>query len=211
MSCGTSLVDRQREIGGDLEAGTGNSTGYLEGRRITSVAITGSVIGSATTDLSQAASISARADIGSITIGGSVRGSAVDEVVFSATASLTPTATADVTIKSVKIAGNLEHAAILAGFLPTGTLADTDSQILSVTIGGSFHDGRIYTCTMDGTPLPNGHSLIGSVMIGGDAAGAISSHKVGFAKISDAVAPLNNNPNALPIGPSASLAIRDSA
>jgi hypothetical protein len=199
------------KIGGDLEAGTGNFTGYIEGRRITSVAIAGSVIGSATTNLSNAASISARADIGSITIGGSVRGSVNDEVIFSAQGSLTPTATADVAIKTVKIVGNMQYAEIRAGATPVGTLANTNAQITTVTIGGSFQNGEIYAGTLDGVPPAAGISKIASVLISGEALGAIASHKIGAVKVSDSAALLTSTADTLFMGPSGSLLIRDAA
>jgi hypothetical protein len=173
------------KIGGDLQGGSIRGTapdldrsGYVEGGRIASIVIGGSMIAgiddSTAGRLLHNASIRVDDDIGAITVGGNLVGNLTDNglsrVVISARGqeTLAPGATSDIAIKSLTIHGSVRLAAILAGFGP----ADPDNA-------GS-----------------NGNASIGAVKVGHDwiassiTAGVQDGGGVGFGTVGDTI--INN-------------------
>lgn len=137
-------------IGGDLRGGSITDsepdvtfTGYIQGQRIASIYIGGSIVaGIDSSDmgaLGLSASIRAVNDIGPITVRGSILGNSTPDgtslVIISARGQATPTATSDVAIKSLTVGGQVELANILAGYTPSLTAANPNAQIGAVSVG----------------------------------------------------------------------------
>jgi hypothetical protein len=177
------------KIGGDLRGGSIIGTapdldrsGYVEGRRIASVTIGGSMI--AGIDNSNAgrllhnASISAADDIGAITVGGSLVGNVTENglsrIVISARGqkTVTPGATSDIAIKSLTIRGSVQLAAILAGFGPGDpdyAGSNGNASIGAVTVGHDWIASSITAGVQDGGGV--GFGTVGDAIInnGGDS------------------------------------------
>jgi len=139
------------KIGGNLRGGTvlggdpsRDSTGYIEASRIGSVFIGGSILAgldlSGTASLTKNGSIRAVHDIDSITVLGSIVGTAptgeVTAVFITAGGKATLHASGDVAIGKMTVGGNVDLAAIFAGYTPDLVGVNADAQIGKVTIGG---------------------------------------------------------------------------
>jgi hypothetical protein len=137
------------KIGGDLEGGniTGSEstsrTGYIQASRIGSVFIGGSLIAGTDTSTGDAflnASIRAAVAIGSITVGGSIRGNSAVQPLISANGKFGSSSPNEIAIKSLNVSGNVEFANILGGYNINGLgdPSNADAQIGKVTIGGDW-------------------------------------------------------------------------
>jgi hypothetical protein len=125
-----------------------DSTGYIQGAHIGSVFIGGSIIAGVDTStggsLTKNASIRATDDIGSITVKGAIVGNVnpngVSLVVISGRGQhgLSATATTDVALGNINVAGRVEWANLLAGYDTSLALVNLDAQVGSVVIGGDW-------------------------------------------------------------------------
>lgn len=127
-------------IGGSIiGGGTVGTTrsGQVFGRQIKSMTMNGSLIAGA--GLYNGAII-ADADIGSLTIKGSVRGTATNRALIMAEGQRAPTSTVDLAIGKLTINGRVERASILAGFEDDGPITDrnADAQIGTVVVTGDW-------------------------------------------------------------------------
>jgi hypothetical protein len=187
--------------GGDInEAGVNSDTGVVLAERIASLYIGGSIIAGTESgggSLVDSGAVRVEDDIGPITIKGSLLGNVNNPVVISARGQATPTATADVAIKSINIAGRVEFADILAGYdlsgIPAGVNAD--AQIGPVVVGGDWIASSLVAGVQDdatpdhdsffgdaddqkitgGTDQPGIVSKIASILIKGTALGTIGT------------------------------------
>jgi hypothetical protein len=219
------------KIGGDFRGGSipsdnfVDSAGLIESKaRIVSVTIGGSIIAGIDDgqngSLTNNAAIRAGADLGSLTVKGSITGSVgrlghVTSVIISASGQATPTGTTDLAIGKISIGGRLEHAQILAGYkrgTPPGfsTPTNPNAQIGPVSVGGDWIASDLIAGVQDGgaagfgdagdTIIGGGASIakIASIVIKGivqgTAAGAdqfgIESHAIGSLKINGATVPI---------------------
>lgn len=128
-------------IGGSIIGGNifTNRTGQLAARQIKTMTMNGSLIATSGTGL-YSGSIVADADIGSLTIKGSVRGTAGSRALIMAAGQLAPTSTVDLAIGKLTINGHVERASILAGFEDDGPITDrnADAQIGTVVVTGDW-------------------------------------------------------------------------
>lgn len=157
-------------VGGSLGGANGGS-GYIEGQRITSVVIGGSVFAalqnSNNPHNARSGSIRAQSDIGSITIKGNLLGAA-DLDGDPSDGNFTPAVIAargqplnllpagaknDVAINRITIGGRVEMAQILAGYTGSGIgifAANADAQIGTVTVGGDWIASTLVAGVEDG-------------------------------------------------------------
>jgi hypothetical protein len=130
--------------GGDLNVPGGlTNTGRIFAHRIASLFVGGSIIAgtkNALGTLESSGSVRVINDIGPIVIKGSLIGNATNPVIITAGGRETPTATTDVAIKSLSVAGRVEFANVLAGYsaLLTITGENPDAQIGPVKVGGDW-------------------------------------------------------------------------
>jgi hypothetical protein len=139
-------------VGGDCPDGGVAGTGFVQGERIASVFIGGSVR-AGTNDhqdtvnnaLTKSGTIRAANDIGPITVRGSLIGTKsptfgnVTPVIISAEGQAAPTDTTDLAIASVTVGGRVERANILAGYDPDMlNPVNADAQIGPVHVSGDW-------------------------------------------------------------------------
>lgn len=143
-------------LGGSITgtAATTSGSGYLETlERITSITIGGSISAgwdlSTGGDLLKNGSVRAGQDLGAVIVKGGLYGHSAttgkSTVILSAAGAPTPTATADVAIKSLSITGSVHEALVLAGYNINVTAGNTSAaftnasaQIGAVTVGGNW-------------------------------------------------------------------------
>jgi hypothetical protein len=137
-------------IGGDLRGGSIgmsstadlDSTGYIEGVRIASVFVGGSIIAGTNTSngftLTKNASIRAANDIGPITVRGSIVGQAATPVIISALGQAKPVAPADMAIAGLTVGGRVQYAQILAGYDTALDPVSADAQVGAITVAGDW-------------------------------------------------------------------------
>ena len=160
-------------IGGDVRAGTDNSTNV--------------------TGLLRNAAISAGNNIGSIVIEGSVAGSVgtnITRVTFTARGQASPTATADVAIGKLTIAERAERMSVLAGYASNILPLNGNAQIGPISTGGDLVASHLIAGVrvvsgfgdVFGGPddfiignLPNSIARIASIVIGGVVLGSPAS------------------------------------
>lgn len=155
------------KIAGDLRGGTPlnganpsiDGSGYIEGARIASISIGGSIVAGRDFNPGDAptknASIRAHDDIGSLTVKGSLLGNTNGDdvnVIISARGQrdLGATATTDVAIGKINIGGGTNFAQILAGYDVQLTGRNADAQIGAVIIGGTAERTNIIAGVQDG-------------------------------------------------------------
>ncbi len=179
-----------------------HGSGYIEGARIASITIGGSIIAGFDFNNADAptknASIRARDDIGSLTVKGSLVGNTNGDdvnVIISARGQrgLGPTATTDVAIGKISIGGGTSFVRILAGYDAELAGRNADAQIGAITIGGNvgttnliagvsdegdgfgnFGDTKLHGIVKDNADGLGAVSRIASVVIKGHALGTIS-------------------------------------
>jgi hypothetical protein len=155
------------KIGGDLK-GASIATGSLDGSglirsggRIASVTIGGSIIAGtdnssgANLNLTRNATIRAAADIGALTVKGSLIGSVgiggdVTKVIISAKGEAFPTATRNLGIGKISIGGRVERAQILAGYDVGLMPQNGNAQIGAVSVGGNWAASDLVAGVQDG-------------------------------------------------------------
>ena len=183
-------------IGGDVRAGTDNSTNV--------------------TGLLRNAAISAGNNIGSIVIEGSVAGSVgrnITRVTFTARGQASPTATADVAVGKLTIAERAERMSVLAGYASNILPLNGNAQIGPISIGGDLVASHLIAGVrvvsgfgdVFGGPddfiignLPNSIARIASIVIGGVVLGSpasagrfgIESHTIGSLTINGFAVPI---------------------
>lgn len=139
--------------GGDTSIFQSPKSGYIEGLRIASLFVGGSIragVDRGSGPLTDSGAVRAVDDIGPITIKGSLLGSASADG-DPTDGDFTPASISargqggigfdaknDIAIKSIKIGGRVELAQILAGYDPTLAAKNADAQIGPVTIGGDL-------------------------------------------------------------------------
>jgi filamentous hemagglutinin len=149
------------KIAGDIVGGTFSSyalggSGYIEGARIASLFVGGSIRAGVDDDsrgkhTNQVASVRAINDIGPIVIKGSLLGTADADgnsndgdytyvtIIAGGKSASDPGSISDVAIKSLTVGGRVENARILAGYDVDGTTPrNADAQIGKVTVGGDW-------------------------------------------------------------------------
>jgi hypothetical protein len=173
-------------IGGDVIGGSSAITldrsGFIEGQRIASVIIGGSVIAGTNLDtsgqyhLTHNGSIHADQDLGPVTVLGSVLGNPTftiivngmavttegTPVIISAVghASLSPGAANDVAIASLKVGGRVEFAEILAGYDIVLNPVNGDAQIGAVTVGTDWIASTMVAGVMTATYFGSGSDTV---------------------------------------------------
>lgn len=140
-------------IGGDLIGGTNltnggslTDSGVILAQRIGAVTVGGSIIGgdyTLSSTITRGGAIIAENDIGTITVKGSILGTPSNisprvPVLIIARGAVTPTATADLAIKSISVSGSVVGTNILAGFSKTQLGLNADAQIGALKIGGDW-------------------------------------------------------------------------
>lgn len=209
-------------IGGDVRGGAGPDSASIraDDAAIQSLTIGGSVFSGAGLG---SALIGAAKDLPSVTIKGSLIGTATQNAIISAQVRSggTPN-TPNLAIGKLSIGGRVEFAEILAGY--DGTDAENgDAQIGSVTVGGDWIASSIaagvlrgvdgFFGTADDTQIAldnsaNLHSRIGSVMIKGQALGTVGgadhfgivSESIGSVKVGASAETLTAGVDAVPLG-----------
>jgi hypothetical protein len=185
--------------GGDIGApGTLSDTGFIEARRIASLVVSGSIISGSESGggtLINSGAVRVGADLGPITIKGSLIGNATNPVLITARGQDTPGATTDTAIKSLTVGGRVEFADILAGYntadVPVGVNAD--ARIGRVVIGTDWIASNLLAGVQDdgspqrddpvgdnddqkitgGTDTAERISKIASILIKGQALGTV--------------------------------------
>jgi hypothetical protein len=189
-------------IGGDVVgssiSGTAlsiNQTGYVQGQRIASITIGGSLVAGSNNStngakLTHDGSIQAVNDIGLVTIKGDVAGDATNPAVISGRgqAGLSMTATTDLAIGAVTIAGRVEWANILAGYDVSGAAVNGQASIGAVKVGLDWIASNLVAGVQAGSAAgfgtgadteigpeasPDRTAKIASITIGGAAMGTI--------------------------------------
>jgi hypothetical protein len=191
---------------GDVFGGSDNGndflggSGYIEAGRITNLTIGGSVIAGDNNGggVVNCGAIRAHADIGTLTIRGSLEGG-TSPAIISAVGQPNANGATDLAIKNLTILGRVRFAEILAGYSPDvsnsiyGEPVNADAQIGSVKVGGDWvasdliagvshggdqyfgdaNDAKITGGTKDLTDLsgPRAISKIASIVIGGRVIG----------------------------------------
>jgi hypothetical protein len=153
------------KIAGDV-TGAGSSTtdisktGFISANHIGTLAIGGSLVAGAkgNSSLTDSGAIRVGRDIGSLSIGGDLRGNATNPAIVSAGGFrfLSSSAKTDVAINRVIIGGDMTRAAILAGYTDGtatswGTESDPHAQINSVIINGNLTASSIAAGVSAGT------------------------------------------------------------
>ena len=133
-----------RNLLGSSVTGTDSvdSTGYVLGDSLDSVSIGGSVFAGfdmSTGSLLRSGSIRAAHDIGTLSVQGSLHGTAtpngITPVVISALGQEAPTAMTNVAIQSLSIGGGVERANIFGGYRTDLTVGTALAQVGAVTVG----------------------------------------------------------------------------
>lgn len=159
-------------LGGNLTGGTASAgstlinSGAIEAFSLGSVTIDGNVVAGTNggTGIANSGAIRAIYTIGSLTIGGSLEGNALNAAIISAGGQkiLPLNAKSDVAIGSITIgsgasSGSMSFAEILAGYDADGSAnnhrgsaVNADAQIGTVTIGGNFDNSSIVAGTAAG-------------------------------------------------------------
>jgi hypothetical protein len=221
-------------IAGNLQGGSATGTaslvdaGHLQGGRIVSVHIGGSIIaGTDTTsgDFHGNGAILALNDLGPVTVTGSLIGNSTNPVVISARGqAVVPTgSTADVAIASLTVGGRVEFADILAGYNENLAAVNPDAQVGAVKVGGDWvasnlaagvdagSDGLFGTADdilSTGTNNARILASIASVTIQGQALGTVggSDHfgivaqKIGALSVGGTLLPLTSGTDVLALG-----------
>ena len=221
LTLGGSLVGLNFGSSGEIEARTGSigslkitgdlresSTGaggrvLVPAGNLGSFSLGGSVFGGA---------ISVAGDIGAMTVGGSLRNADITAGALSS-----PTAGADLVLKSLAVKGSVENSRIFAGYSAGFSALNADAQIGAVTVGGDWiasdlvagvqangggfgnaDDGKI----VGGINDANLHSKIASLVIKGQALGTaaagdhfgIVAQEIGSVKVGAITYPLTKLP-----------------
>lgn len=210
------------KIAGDIQGGTGAGSGQVTVGTLGSITVGGSLIGGTASGAGEIAAtaigsvkighdivagtvafsgiIDTNETIGSVTLGGSLIGTAAQAAVISAQGKFSPaTQAASVAIATITIAGRVEHGQILAGYdYSTLSATNGDASIGTVTVKGDWiasdlvaginhgNDGRFGQkaagdLTVDDGVIASGlgtaaiRSDIGAVSIGGVILGTSSS------------------------------------
>ena len=184
------------KIGGDLRGGSpangGNplpvGSGYIEGARIASIFIGGSIITGFDFNAGQAssknASIRAHDDIGSLTVKGSLVGNSNGDdvpVIISARGhrGVSATSKTDVAIGKITIGGRVDFAIIEAGYDVDLIGINADAQVGTVTVGSDWISSNLLAGVRDaGDGFGNSSDVKisgGGVKDNADASGAIST------------------------------------
>ena len=178
------------KIGGNIEGSDSNVpgsveyTGFIQGDRIASLFVGGSIIAGTESGggtLVNSGAVSARDNIGSITIKGSLIGNSTNPVLITARGQATPGATTDIAIKSLTVGGRVEFTDILGGYgydlggtLLTGLNAD--AQIGAVIVGGDWIASNLVAGVQDNADADR-NDFFGEgddQRIGGGSAGIVS-------------------------------------
>lgn len=179
--------------GGDTGIFQSPKSGYIEGLRIASLFVGGSIragVDRGSGPLTDSGAVRAVDDIGPITIKGSLVGSTSADG-DPTDGDFTPASISargqggigfdaknDVAIKSIKIGGRVEFAQILAGYDPALAAKNADAQIGPITIGGDLIASSIVAGVS--TPAPFFGTALDAKMSGAgvkdslDANGAVS-------------------------------------
>jgi hypothetical protein len=194
--------------GADLAAGSLVGSAVINGDRIASVTVGGSIIAgqdnSAGGSIIYSASIAAVKDIGSLTVKGSLLGSVgsggdITKVIITAGGQPVPTPTTDLAIGKVTIGGRVERAQILAGYNLSLAPTNGNAQVGAVSVSGDWIASDLIAGVADGGafgfgdagdlagPAASGIAKIASITIGGRVAGTVAggdqfgfeSHKIG--------------------------------
>jgi cytoskeletal protein CcmA (bactofilin family) len=146
-------------LGGSARGASVSYTGYIEGDRIKSIFIGGSIVSGSDNDfagitLDGSGSIRANVDIGSITVKGNLTGNLTEDesnVVISARGQpgLSATAKTDLTIGKITIGGSMTQAKILAGYSGFLVPLNADAQIGAVVISGDMVSSSILAGVSD--------------------------------------------------------------
>jgi hypothetical protein len=223
-------------IGGSI-AGTASLSvsGYVESdESIASLTIGGSIFAgwdTSTGTLQRSASIRAGDDLGAVVIRGSMHGDSTSPIILSARGEAAPTATRDLAIKSVSIAGSVGHAFILGGADVNLNAVNGNAQLGAITVGRDWLAGSIsagVSAGGDGFGNANDALIVGasaaivariaSIQIGGIVAGTapagdhfgfVAEH-IGSFKSFGFTAPLNAAKDVIELSPTtADVTIRE--
>jgi len=114
-------------------------TGQILAEHIGSVTVGGSIIaGHGNASLTNSGTILAGQDIGKLTVKGSLVGNATHTVQIYARGQANNPINNDIAIKSINIAGRVDHVWIFAGVDTGGAAANGDAQIGTVSVGGDW-------------------------------------------------------------------------
>jgi hypothetical protein len=211
-------------IGGNIVGGSASgvdnlsSCGYLYAANIKSLTVGGSLIAgfdNTSGVYTNNGAIRVQNSLAKLLIRGSVIGNETNPAVISAYGQAVPAANSDIAIGSLRILGRVEHAQILAGVYPNGSVGNADAQIGSVTVGGDWiassvaagavsgngYFGDSADAVMSGQSVrdrPGITSRIGSLSIGGQVMGTVGgadhfgivAQEVGLIKFGDLAVPV---------------------
>lgn len=223
-------------IGGDLRGGSiagtqGNQdkSGYIEGARIASVFVGGSVVSGTNTStagvLTRNASIRAASDLGPVVVKGSLVGNPTCPVIISALGQslITSRPTQDLAIRSLTVGGRVEFAQVLAGFNTNLTPENGNASVGAVSVGGDWIASSIAAGVRDtngdgfgnddDTLINNAGDAIvaqiASVTIGGVVAGTAAdrdhfgfvAEQIGSFRVGGVAVGLTDNPEVIELSP----------
>lgn len=217
-------------LGGSLSGGGSSGTGpvtdsgAINADHIDSLVIGGSLeagFKSSSGSVTRSGSINVTHDIGSLTIRGSVLGSANVPAVISAVGQVTPSATKDLAIGKIFIGGDVSLAMILAGYDRSLAPVNGGAQIGSVSVTGDWATSSLVAGAMNATSgnqkfgdgndatiatgSPAVIAKITSIGIGGVISGTAGgsdqfgfvAHKIGAFAIGGIKIPLTATPSSL--------------
>jgi hypothetical protein len=222
-------------IGGDLRGASiaGNQpnldkSGYIEGARIASVFVGGSVVSgtdnSSAGVLTRNASIRAASDLGPVAVKGSLVGNPTCPVIISAYGQslITSRPTRNLAIRSLTVGGRVEFAQILAGFNTNLTPENGNASVGALSVGGDWVASSLAAGVRDNSGDGFGNvddalinndgdaivAQIASVTIGGVVAGTAGGDHFGFVaeqildfRVRGLSLPLTANTNVIELSP----------
>ena len=206
-------------IGGSKDgAGTLSRSGYITAQTLGTLTVGGSILAGSETGggvLVDSGNVRIGKTIGSITVGGDIRGRLGQNVIISANGAEIPGKLTDIAIGKITVKGRVERTDILAGYNTSGIPVNADAQIGTVTVGdfiasnliagvhnndGFFGDSNDFAITINDDPAIK--SRIAAVIIRGQVIGtpsstdastfAIAAQQIGSVKLGTTIIPLQS-------------------
>lgn len=144
-------------IGVDLVGDDDFSSGGVEAPTLSKITINGSI---------RSGLIYATANLGSLTVKGSILGTATDRAIISSPG----TGVLPLAMKSISVTGNVEFTDIAGGYI-IGTASNADAQIGSVTVGGDWIASNLVAGVL---PVTGGFGTADDIKIAGGSSDVIS-------------------------------------
>ncbi len=144
--------------GADAAGGSVADSGVIQGQRIASVTVGGSIISGTESggfNVFSSGVIRAVDDIGAIVVKGSIIGNSANPVLITARGQAVQGATSDVAIKSLTVGGRVEFADILAGYNSSSVAVNADAQIGTVSVGDWIASNLVAGVQDDATAARN--------------------------------------------------------